>query len=269
MNGDGKTKRGMPVRRIVALAWVALGVVLAAVVLYPVTLCVSRWFIAAAVVALWGGGVFLAWRRRWLGRAVLAAGLLAVLFAVAPGRPPDHARLRDAYVRELRGYEGVPYVWGGENGLGIDCSGLVRRALIVSLVKTAVSTANPAALRAGLDLWWHDCSARALGERYRGNTSFVRDASSINALPAAAAAPGDLAVSANGVHVLACLGNGEWIQAEPGLGKVFMQRAPKTDGVWFNAPVRIMRWCVLAPAADSATPGQEKSRDTGQLRMQP
>ncbi len=57
--------------------------------------------------------------------------------------------------------------------------------------------------------------------------------------------PGDLAITENGIHVLAYLGGDEWIQAEPNLGAVIVLAAP-SENIWYNQDVWIMRWADLA-----------------------
>jgi hypothetical protein len=107
------------------------------------------------------------------------------------------------------------------------------------------------------DLWWHDCSAQALGEQYRGFTFRVCKASSANAAAEPDLQPGDLGVTASGVHVLAYLGEREWIQAEPTLLQVVPLQAPNENG-WMNQPLHIMRWTMMTetdnPAPKIANP---------------
>ncbi len=43
----------------------------------------------------------------------------------------------------------------------------------------------------------------------------------------------------NGVHVLAYLGNGKWIQADPGIGAVATLVGRTDDNGWFRAPVTV------------------------------
>ena len=67
--------------------------------------------------------------------------------------------LRKNYIQELKHYEGVRYVWGGENMLGMDCSGLPRKALRNALLKTAFTNGNGKYLRYAIKTWWLDASA--------------------------------------------------------------------------------------------------------------
>jgi hypothetical protein len=115
-------------------------------------------------------------------------------------------------------------------------------------MRMGLATANPRALRAALTLWWYDCSALALRDEYRGLTTPVFSADSINSIRDYDLLPGDIAVTANGMHVLAYLGHQEWIQAEPNRGCVFTLRAPH-DNNWLTQPVRIMRWQQLSNGA--------------------
>ena len=64
--------------------------------------------------------------------------------------------------------------------------------------------------------------------------------------------PGDLAVTDNGVHVMVYLGDGKWIQADPGIGAVATLDGRTADNGWFHVPVTTHRWRVL----DANAPGQ-------------
>lgn len=243
-------------QHVVAGLWVVLLATVLIALAYPVGLGILRVFLVVAVPLLWCGAIVLTRRRRALAVGIAAAGVLVGGFAVLPGRTVDHDRLRCVYVNELRRCEGVRYVWGGENRFGIDCSGLVRRALIHAHVRLAVSTLNPTALRCALDLWWHDCTARALGEQYRGYTTERFHVPSANAAGEVGLLPGDIGVTADGVHVLAYVGDRKWIQADPGAGEVVILRAPH-ENRWMNQPLHIMRWSMLADPANNgvqATP---------------
>ena len=48
--------------------------------------------------------------------------------------------------------------------------------------------------------------------------------------------PGDIAVTASGVHVLACLGASEWIEADPNLKKVLIVQVPESKILGFKKP---------------------------------
>ena len=101
---------------------------------------------------------------------------------------------------------------------------------------------NPRLTRFALSLWWHDASAEALGQEYRQQTKYLFATSSINELDQNKVMPGDIAVTASGVHVLACLGGGEWIEADPHFGKVVIIKLPAEKNPWFQEPVKILRW---------------------------
>src|SRR5262249_44726308 len=149
------------------------------------------------------GALLLFWRKKIVRAVCLALGLLAGALCFLPGRAADPASLRAGYVASLQGYEGTLYVWGGETHLGIDCSGLVRCGLIEANLKRGIFTANPALIRQSFALWWHDCSARELGEGYRGKTRLILETPSLNALDHSRILPGDIAVTDSGVHTLA------------------------------------------------------------------
>ena len=53
-----------------------------------------------------------------------------------------------------------------------------------------------------------------------------------------------MAVTDDGLHVLAYLGDSTWIQADPNAKKVIKLKAPSTNE-WFGVPVKLMRWEAL------------------------
>ena len=190
----------------------------------------------------------LLWRRRflrWLPLALPTATLILLL----PGRPADPLALRTAYTASLASYTGTRYVWGGENWRGVDCSGLLRSALVDAHFKESLRTFNPALARQGLWFWWHDASARELGDGYQGCTQSLSAPTPLKDLPPALLQPGDLAVTGDGSHVLAYLGNATWIEADPYSLKVLTltQTSGTHDSSWWNMKVIPCRWTCLTP----------------------
>jgi hypothetical protein len=232
-------KRGF--REKLRLRWFALWPTTIALAAYPVANRILRVAMICCVLLLVAGLLGFFWRTKWLRFAILAAIAAAGICFILPGESIDSISLRGAYIHSLKKYEGTHYVWGGENVLGIDCSGLVRAGLINAEFSEAFRTRNAALLRAGASLWWHDCSARALGDGFRQLTFHVFDAESINRINDARLQPGDLAVTDDGVHVLAYLGDKSWIEADPTLRRVLIVTLPTTND-WFDAPVKITRW---------------------------
>src|SRR4051794_38171651 len=147
--------------------WFALWPITLGLILYPINNFPLRLSVLTAVAALYFGLIYFLWSNRMLRYALLTFGFLISLFMLLPTRKFDASILRQRYVASLLGYEGTRYIWGGENWLGIDCSGLVRSGLINANSRYGIATLNPGLVRESLDLWWYDCSARALGEGHR------------------------------------------------------------------------------------------------------
>ncbi len=228
----------------VLFAVAALGVVL--VPLHPVNNAILRLGWLGSIVVAWVVLFLWCWKFRPARYGLLGMPvLLAILFSL-PGRDPDPGALRADYLRRMENLAGTTYVWGGESPLGIDCSGLPRRALRDSLLAHALRHGGGGPLRMFAEQWWFDASARALGGGYRGYAVPLGIEGTIATMPYDGLEPGDLAVTKDGVHVLVYLGEDRWIQADPGIGAVAILHGRKDENVWFASPVTMHRWSILA-----------------------
>ncbi len=228
--------------RLWCVAWFLLVVIL----IQPLGYTIERSATILLLISVWAGGWYFGWRRLPVRIVGLVVTLLLSLFLILPGRPVDTVSLRAEYLQSMQGYHGTPYVWGGENRFGIDCSGLVREGLIQANFQQGISTFNPALVRQGLAMWWFDLSAQALRDGERGWTKRLFKAESINTIDRSKLLPGDLAATTDGVHILAYLGENKWIEADPGLLKVITVAVPEQVNYWFNVSVYILRWQQLA-----------------------
>lgn len=232
-------------RRLVLTATTVALVGLVVTVLHPVNSTLLRLGLLASVGGLWLGSLILLWNFKPLRWSLLGLPVAMAIAFVLPGRPPEPDALRERYLARLERFDGTPYHWGGENARGIDCSGLPRKALREALLLQGLAGANGWALREAASQWWFDTSAKAMGEGYRGNTIPVGVSGTVRDLDGDRLAPGDLAVTDSGVHVMVYFGNGRWIQAAPEVGFVTTLNGKKDDNAWFGQPVTIHRWRVL------------------------
>jgi hypothetical protein len=221
-------------------AWIAL----IAIVLYPVRntglkilLLICEGISCAALVALVKSN---------LVRVLVTLLVLGtvIVIALGPERPVDTNLLRESYTGKLQRFHNKRYVWGGENRRGVDCSGLVRAAWIEALLDYGIRRINPALVREAFLIWWRDSSAKHLGEGYGTRTFLVQEATSVRALDSHRLKPGDLAVVANGVHVMAYLGDNRWIEADPGGRRVIVLNV-KDNNPWLDSRALVVRWATL------------------------
>ena len=173
---------------------------------------------------------------------VLTCALLGLLcfWAGTASREANKERLRQMYIQRLRAFAGTAYVWGGESHVGIDCSGLARVALIEAIALEGLREGNPRLLGPLLwKFWWRDMSAKdMLTGKYDYTIALQGDFSLLS--------PGDLAVNDNGMHVMIYLGDGRWIEADPGIGKVIID-APITASkrAEFLNGRKLVRWWIF------------------------
>lgn len=226
--------------------WVLSALLLTVLLWRPESTTTSKLLTLCCLASLGAAPFVLLWPRRRVRRALFATLTVALLLFLLPGRARTPDSLTDAYLQHLRAFDGTHYVWGGESHRGIDCSGLVRVSLIEASLERGFTSLDPSLLRQAATLWWFDASAQALGEGYRGWTKEILRSPSLRALDLATLRKGDLAVTADGTHVLAYLGDATWIQADPVPMRVHFDPVSGASG-WFGVPVVIWRWATLAP----------------------
>jgi hypothetical protein len=234
-----------PMQKVRRSLWIVLLVLALILFLYPINSLPLRLALLGLTIGAYCSLIWFFRNRKPVSYGLIALAFLIGAFLVCPGKNGDPQSLQKAYLLSLRSYEDTRFFWGGENKFGVDCSGLVRAGLIKANFEQGLLTLNPGLVRFSLSLWWHDCSAQALGEEYRRQTKRIATAKSINFLEPGKIQPGDLAVTATGVHVLAFLGGNEWIEADPGMGKVVIVKVPADHNPWFQEPVHVMRWTEL------------------------
>lgn len=224
------------------LFWIFCGLLLLALLLYPISSTLSRLATLLTLALLWVWSIYLWWLRPRIRYLLLGMPVTLILVFSLPGRTIDSNELRQTYVTTLQWFKGTAYQWGGENEIGIDCSGLVRQGLIRANFLLGLKTLNGRLLRESVSLWWHDASAQMLRDEYLGQTKRLFTALSLNQVEYTQLLPGDFAVTTNGIHTLAYLGNHTWLEADPDIGKVITVQVPAKNIIWFNMPVYLMRW---------------------------
>jgi len=246
-------------RKAASRVWIWSAILTGIVCLYPVEYQITRIAVVAGVATTWAGALVLWWKRKTIRVVLIVIGVLPAIAVCMPGRSVEPGILAADYSRGLRLFRGVRYVWGGEGLLGIDCSGLVRKGLVWGQLYHGLRTFNGKPIRDAIALWWHDSSALALRDGYRGWTAELFRADSVVEVDHSRLTTGDLAVTADGIHVMAYLGSSRWIEADPDAHRVIEVFSP-TDNQWFKTPVVFVRWKWLA---SPESPNQAVERMTG------
>lgn len=233
-------------RRILIILTLGAAAGLLVIPMNPVWGTIQRLAFLCAAGGVWLGFLLLLWNNRPARIGLFTLAIIAAIPWLLPGREINHAELRADYVKRMTALEGTPYLWGGESRKGIDCSGLPRKAIRDALLSYGLRHLDGGPLRMFLEQWWFDASAKSLGTGYRGYTVPLKTSGTIQKMDYSSLQPGDLAVTGDGVHVLAYLGTDQWIQADPGAARVITLNGHTADCGWFEIPVSIHRWSVLA-----------------------
>jgi hypothetical protein len=227
--------------------WLLAGSVTLVILLYiaPISTRLSRAVTVLLVISFPCLCLAMLWRARVLRYLcdILAILLSSVLWL--PGRNYNKADLQSSYCNWLSSYNGVRYRWGGEGRFGIDCSGLIRRGIINASFSQALLTWNPRLFRYGVKVWWQDSTAKEMLRGYHGYAIPKKSYPSINAIPSQDLEKGDIAVTTDGVHVLAFIGNNQWVEADPSVYSVITVNTPTKRNGWFLRPVTLVRWASL------------------------
>jgi NlpC/P60 family len=208
------------VRRRLIFFLTCLGL-LALVIIIPYRTSLIRAGMLTLWCLVWAGLAAMAFRHRVLLIVLIVATMLSAVLLVTPNaRTPDSDALRRKFVERLMDYDGVRYIYGGENHRGVDCSGLVRAAMVRALIDRGFASLDAGMLRSAFTLWWRDTNAIQLGKGANGLTLPIGDGSPMPMRAAQNVRPGDLAVTTSGSHVLAYLGDQRWIEADPDVARV-------------------------------------------------
>lgn len=239
--------RGQSLRKILFLVWLASLPSFVFLWCLPTNSLRIRLAIVAALGVFSIGILVIEWRRPFIRYGLLGAVFLILIFLLIPAskRSQDTSWLRYHYTISLLSYKESPYMWGGEGKRGMDCSGLTRRAMEDVLLNQGMRTFSPFYFREAGSLWWNDTTAEVMGQGYEGRMEFLVQTPSLNGLDTSLLKPGDVAVTADGVHIMAYLGSNQWIGADPTEGKVTVFTVPEERSAYFSMPMNIMRWKVL------------------------
>ena len=221
--------------------WTWAAILTVIVFIYPIENRITRIAEIAGIIIVLVGTLVFWWNKKLLRWTLILITAVLLAAVCLPGRQPQPESLAADYLNALNRFNGTRYIWGGESCLGIDCSGLVRKGFFWGEIINGLKTLNGSLVRDAINVWWHDCSAKDLGNGYDGRTIRLFEATSILDAEYSNLQPGDLAVVDNGIHVMAYLGNRTWIEADPNLHQVVKLTLP-ADNPWVKTKAVFVRW---------------------------
>jgi hypothetical protein len=169
------------------------------------------------------------WSKFYIGKALLTGTIILLIWGITTFTlVPINQK---TFIQHVQSYENVPFVWGGENSFGLDCSGLIRQ----SLLKTYLSQYR---IGSAFQIWFIDCPAKHLSTKYSNILREYKKAVLIKNVTNLNIPLGTLAVTTTGNHVLAYVGNNSWAQASPDDMKVTIKNYSENDP-WFLKKVNM------------------------------
>ena len=169
------------------------------------------------------------WSKFYIGKALLTGTIILLIWGITTFTlVPINQK---TFIQHVQSYENVPFVWGGENSFGLDCSGLIRQ----SLLKTYLSQYR---IGSAFQIWFIDCPAKHLSTKYSNILREYKKAVLIKKVTNLNIPLGTLAVTTTGNHVLAYVGNNSWAQASPDDMKVTIKNYSENDP-WFLKKVNM------------------------------
>lgn len=202
---------------------------LAIIFIYPVRTTSTRLAIILLALFPYAYLHIILWRKHHVGKVLLGLSAVILIWALSSYQlkqiNPSH------FIKHLQSFEDTKYVWGGETAWGIDCSGLIRQAMVHSYLSSG-------RIGSAFQVWFFDCPAKNFAVQYKDLFAAVVDSGTINTLDHSLLKPGAIAVTKSGLHILAYLGNEQWIQASPNDKKVISKHHLAED-LWFLEYVEI------------------------------
>ena len=215
--------------RYLICAGLSLLALLAIIFIYPVRTTSIRLAIILLALFPYAYLHIILWRKHHIGKALLGLSAIILIWALSSYQlkpiNPSH------FINHLQSFEDTKYVWGGETSRGIDCSGLIRQAMLRSYLSSG-------RIGSAFQVWFLDCPAKNFAVQYKDLFAAVVDSGTINTLDHSLLNPGAIAVTKNGLHILAYLGNEQWIQASPNDKKVISKHHLAEDP-WFQEYVEV------------------------------
>ncbi len=223
--------------------WIAGALLLGLLLIYPPGHRLTRLCSLVLALALAAGLPWLFWRWRWVRWGLLALYTTLLVFWFLPGRQ-THSRplLREQTAQALARYEGTRFFRSGENGLGLDSAGLIRRGALDALMAEGVRSLNPYLARESAAFWWSAWNVAQLGSGAGGAARRLHRTPRLREADAGLLYPGDFAVLEDKTQALGYLGGGRWITTSSADGRALVLDVAQSTHPALEQPATLLRW---------------------------
>ncbi|HCC07619.1 MAG TPA: hypothetical protein DEP72_05610 [Clostridiales bacterium] len=216
------------------------------ILIHPVPERLSKYMVIGCFVISWLIIVFKLWYNFFTrGVVIIATVFIFVTFYGSNKVVVSNELINACYVENLKDYENTKYMSGGENGIGIDSSGLVRRPMIDTFIEMGLLTKNMQYIRVALRIWLDDYAISDIYNNYKDMYIDIQKFSSISEITDKTIKSGDILIYDNCSQVYIYLGNNEWIEVNANDKKTIIVSAIPALCIVQEISGKVVRWKVI------------------------
>ncbi|HAN09867.1 MAG TPA: hypothetical protein DCP90_04555 [Clostridiales bacterium] len=225
---------------------ITLMVVVFLILIHPVPERLSKHLVIGSFVVSWLIIVFKLWNNYFTRAVVIIATVFIFVTYYGSNKViVSDELIRLSYIENLKNYENTNYMSGGENRIGIDSSGLIRRPMIDTFIEMGFKTKNMQYIRMALSIWMDDYAISDIYNNYKGMYIDILKFCSICEITDKNIKSGDILIYDNYSQVYIYLGNNEWIEVNPHDKKTIIVSAIPALSIMREISGKVVRWKVL------------------------
>ncbi len=231
----------MTVMQTILTLWVVVFLIF----IHPSPKILSKHIVIMCFISMWIIVLLKLWKKFFTRGVAIVITAILILFYFSSGSGIESELLRNIYVDNATKYLNVAYMENGENTMGISPSGLVRKAMIDTLMKGGVATKNMQYIRDAIDIWIDDYKIENIYNNKKQLFTDVLWFDDLSKVNTSNLLQGDILVYDDYLRIYIYIGNDIWIESNPSIGKVVAEIIPMPPERPITLYGKIVRWKVL------------------------